>query len=141
MLNAAERSEPTMGQPAAKQGDQIVATDIHIVIIPGTPPVPTPLPHPFMGIIDGELSSDVNIMGMPAATVDSTATNTPSHIPQGGPFQTPPSNKGTIKLGSATVKINGKMAARNGDMAMTCNDPSDLPGGQVIAVGTVMIGG
>lgn len=130
-----------MGQPAAKQGDKIMATDTHIVMIPGTPPVPTPLPHPFMGIIDGNLSSDVKIMGMPAATVDSTASNMPPHIPQGGPFQKPPSNKATIKLGSATVKINGKMAARNGDMAMTCNDPADLPVGKVIAVGTVFIGG
>ena len=32
-----------------------------------------------------------------------------------------------------TVKINGKMAARNGDTAMTCNDPTDLPIGQIIA--------
>lgn len=131
-----------MGQPAAKQNDQISATDIHIVMIPAGPAqVPTPLPHPFMGVIDNGLSSDVNIMGMPAATVDSTATNTPSHIPQGGPFQSPPSNKATIKMGSSTVKINGKAAARNGDMAETCNDPSNLPVGTVIAVGTVMIGG
>jgi uncharacterized Zn-binding protein involved in type VI secretion len=131
-----------MGQPAAKKGDQISATDTHIVLIPAGPAqVPTPLPHPFMGTIDNQLSSDVNIMGMPAATVDSTATNTPSHIPQGGPFQSPPSNKGTIKLGSTTVKINGKYAARNGDMAQTCNDPSDLPVGTVIAAGTVNIGG
>ncbi|MCL6590415.1 MAG: PAAR domain-containing protein [Firmicutes bacterium] len=131
-----------MGQPAAKQGDQIMATDTHIILIPvGTGTVPTPLPHPFVGIINGGLSPDVNIMGMPAATVDSTADNTPPHIPQGGPFQSPPSNKGTIKMGSMTVKINGKMAARNGDMAMTCNDPSDMPAGTVIAVGTVMIGG
>ena len=131
-----------MGQPAAKQGDQVMATDIHIIMIP-TPvgPVPTPIPHPFVGMIDGELSQDVNIMGMAAVTVDSTASNTPPHIPQGGPFQSPPSNKATIKMGSATVKINGKMAARNGDTAMTCNDPSDLPGGTVMAVGTVMIGG
>ncbi len=131
-----------MPQPAAKQGDQIMATDIHIIMIPAAPsPVPTPLPHPFIGIIDGGLSSDVKIMGMPAATVDSTATNTPSHIPQGGPFQAPPSNKATIKLGSTTVKINGKMAARNGDMAMTCNDPADLPVGTVMAVSKVLIGG
>jgi uncharacterized Zn-binding protein involved in type VI secretion len=39
------------------------------------------------------------------------------------------------------VKINGKAAARMGDMAETCNDPSDLPVGTVIASGTVMIGG
>lgn len=131
-----------MGQPAAKQGDQIMATDTHIVMIPaGTSMVPTPLPHPFTGIIDGGLSSDVKIMGKPAATVDSTATNTPPHIPQGGPFQKSPTNKGKIIMGSTTVKINGKMAARNGDMAETCNDPADLPVGSVIAVGTVLIGG
>lgn len=131
-----------MGQPAAKEGDQIVATDTHIILIPAAAgaTVPTPLPHPFTGMIDGELSSDVKIMGKPAATVDSTATNTPSHIPQGGPFQSPPSNKGTIKMGSATVKINGKDGARNGDMAETCNDPADMPVGQVIAVGTVFVG-
>jgi len=130
-----------MGQPAAKQGDKVMATDIHIVMLPGTPPVPTPIPHPFMGTIDANLSQDVKIMSMPAATVDSTASNLPPHIPQGGPFQKPPSNKATIKIGSTTVKINGKMAARNGDTAMTCNDPSDLPVGKVIAVGTVFIGG
>jgi uncharacterized Zn-binding protein involved in type VI secretion len=129
-----------MGQPAAKQGDQVTATDIHIILIPSPGPVPTPLPHPFTGIIDGSLSSDVKIMGMPAATVDSTAANTPPHIPQGGPFQKPPANRATIKLGSPTVKINGKMAARNGDMAMTCNDPSDMPVGTVMAAGTVLIG-
>jgi uncharacterized Zn-binding protein involved in type VI secretion len=131
-----------MGQPAAKQGDQIVAVDTHIVMVPGTPPVPTPLPHPFTGIIDGALSADVKIMGMPAATVDSTASNTPPHIPTppGTTFQNPPSDKGTIMMGSPTVKINGKMAARNGDMANTCNDPADMPVGTVIAVGTVFIG-
>lgn len=130
-----------MGQPAAKQGDQITAIDTHIVMVTGSPPVPTPLPHPFSGIINGNLSSDVNIMGMPAATVDSTADNSP-HIPTppGTAFQSPPANKGTIKIGSSTVNINGKAAARNGDTAETCNDPVDAPVGQVIAVGTVSIG-
>ncbi|NEQ86639.1 MAG: hypothetical protein F6K26_43265 [Moorea sp. SIO2I5] len=132
-----------MGQPAAKQGDRITAVDTHIVMVPSPGgPVPTPLPHPFAGIINGNLSSDVNIMGMPAATVDSTADNTPPHIPSppGTSFQNPPANRGTIKIGSQTVKINGKAAARNGDIAETCNDPADLPVGQVIAVGTVFIG-
>jgi uncharacterized Zn-binding protein involved in type VI secretion len=132
-----------MGQPAAKKGDQITAVDTHVVMVPSPGgPVPTPLPHPFAGIISGGVSGDVNIMGMPAATVDSTADNTPPHVatPPGTSFQKPPSNKATIKIGSPTVKINGKMAARNGDTAETCNDPADLPVGTIIAVGTVMIG-
>jgi len=129
--------------PAAKQGDQIVAVDIHIVMVP-TPagPVPTPLPHPFTGIINGGLSKNVKIMGRAAATVGSTAQNTPPHIPTppGISFQKPPTNKATVRMGSLTVKINGKFAARSADTAMTCNDPLDLPVGKVVAVGTVFIG-
>jgi uncharacterized Zn-binding protein involved in type VI secretion len=132
-----------MGQPAAKEGDQIVAVDTHIVLVPsasGT--VPTPLPHSFSGQLNGSLSGDVNIMGKKAATVDSTADNSPPHTPTppGVSFQSSPGNKGTVVMGSATVKINGKAAARAGDTAKTCNDPTDLPVGTVVAVGTVLIG-
>ncbi|MBW4631790.1 MAG: PAAR domain-containing protein [Iphinoe sp. HA4291-MV1] len=130
-----------MGLPAAKYGDKILAIDIHLVIVP--PPLisPVPMPFPFNGIINGNLSRNVKIMGMPAATVDSTAFNTPPHIPIPPiTFQKPPSNKATIRIGSPTVRINGKMAARAGDMALTCNDPIDLPIGRVIATGTVFIG-
>lgn len=110
-----------MGMPAAKQGDKVVATDMHNIIV--TPPgTVVSTPHPFSGIIDGSLSSNVNIMGHPAATVNSTATNTPPHLPIGGTFQKPPANRGTIKIGSGTVFINGRAAARNGDTAVTCND-------------------
>lgn len=126
--------------PAAKQGDQVVAVDIHLIQPPGTSP-PVPTPHPYNGLIDGSLSSNVKIMGMPAATVNSTATNTPPHIPIGGTFVNPPSNKATIIKGSATVMINNKAAARAGDTAQTCNDPVDAPVGTVVAVGTVNIGG
>ena len=130
-----------MGMPGAKQGDKVMATDIHIQMVPSPGgPVPTPLPSPFVGTIDGELSSDVQIEGQGAAVVGSTATNSPPHIPTAGPFQKSPSNKATIQQGSTTVQINGKAAARMGDPAMTCNDPSDLPGGTVIASGTVLIG-
>lgn len=128
-----------MGMPAAKQDDQIVALDTHIVIVPGVGPVPVPLP--FTGKLNGGLSSDVKVMGKPAATVDSTADNSPAHVaPPGTSFQKKPANKGTVKMGSATVKINGKAAARSGDVAETCNDPLDLPIGQVMATGTVMVG-
>lgn len=131
-----------MGQPAAKQGDKIMAMDTHILMVPSPGgPVPTPTPLPFNGIINGNLSSDVKIMGMPAATVGSTADNVPPHIcPPPATFQKPPTNKGTIQMGSTTVFINGKPAARMGDTCMTCNDPTDLPAGTVVAVGTVMIG-
>lgn len=127
-----------MGFPAAKQGDQILATDFHIVVFP--PGVPAPVPLPFTGVINNGLSSNVNIEGKPAAMQGSTATNTPAHIPPGGSFQTPPANKGEIITGSATVFINGKPAARASDTAKTCNDPVDLPVGTVIAAGTVLIG-
>lgn len=131
-----------MGQPAAKKGDQVLATDTHIIMI-STPggPVPTPLPHPFSGQLDGNLSQNVNIEGQPAATEGSTATNSPSHIPQGGTFQQSPKNSGTIQKGSSSVFINGKAAARNGDQVMTCNDPADLPNGTIMAAGKVNIGG
>jgi uncharacterized Zn-binding protein involved in type VI secretion len=131
-----------MGQPAAKQGDRIAGTDIHVVVPAApAPPVPAPLPHPFTGMINGGLSTDVNIMGKAAAVVGSTADNTPPHVPTSpGTFQRPPTNKATSQRGSATVRINGKPAARAGDGALTCNDPADLPSGTVFAAGTVMIG-
>lgn len=113
----------------------------HQVMVPSPGgPVPTPLPHPFTGIIDQALSGDVNVMGQPAATKDSQASNTPPHIPTppGTSFQSPPDDLATINSGSATVKINGKPAARMGDTAETC-DEIKVPA-SVIAVSTVSIG-
>lgn len=127
-----------MGMPAAKKGDQIVAADMHMVQSPSGSPVL--LPHPFAGTIDIGVSANVNIMGRPAATVNSSATNKPVHLASVGSFIKAPSNKATIVRGSATVFINGHAALRSGDIAKTCNDPVDLPVGKVIAVSTVMIG-
>jgi uncharacterized Zn-binding protein involved in type VI secretion len=131
-----------MGQPAAKRGDRVVAVDTHIVMVPGTPPSPLPLPHPFSGVLSEGLSPDVKIAGLPAATVGSIATNTPPHLPvsPGTVFQRPPSNQATVQLGSETVMINGKPAARAGDKALTCNDPEDVPAGTIVAAGSVLIG-
>lgn len=128
-----------MGSPAARQGDRIVALDMHLIQPPG-PTSPVMVPHPFSGIIDGAVSADVTIGGAAAATVGSSATNTPPHIPIGGTFVTPPTNKGSIVAGSATVTINGKAAARAGDQARTCDD-TGMTGGTVVAVGKVVIGG
>ena len=131
-----------MGAPAAKKGDAVVGVDFHIVVMPSPAP-PAPLPHPFSGVLDGGLSSDVTIMGQPAATVDSTADNSPPHIPTppGTSFTRPPANKGTVAMGSTTVTVNGKALARAGDTVKTCNDPADLPVGTIMASGTVLVGG
>jgi len=130
-----------MSMPGAKQGDHVVATDIHIILVPSPGgPVPTPIPHPFDGMLDSGLSPNVNLMGLPAATITSVAHNLPPHIPQGGSFSKPPTNMATIITGSPSVMINGKPAARSGDTATTCNDPADLPAGTVVAVSTVLIG-
>lgn len=132
-----------MGQPAARMNDTVTATDIHIILIPAPPgpPVPTPIPHPFVGKIQGGVSTTVIIDGQPAAVVGSIANNMPPHVPQGGPFQVPPTNQGTVIMGSATVLIDGKPAARMGDTVQTCNDPAPAPVGK-IATGsaTVLIG-
>ena len=133
-----------MGAPAARQTSMVVAVDTHIVMVP-TPggPVPTPLPHPFNGSITGGTVATVKIAGQPAATVDSIAQNNPPHLPTppGTSFQSPPANQGTVAMGSATVKIGGKQAARVGDTVETCNDPADLPVGTIVGpAGTVMIG-
>lgn len=133
-----------MGQPAATEGSTVVGVDIHIVMVPSPGgPIPTPLPHPFSGMVDGGTVPTVKIMGKPAAVVDSQASNKPAHIPTppGTSFQVPPQNRSTIKVGSATVKIGGKQAARNGDLSIDCDDITPTaPKGQVIAAGTVMIG-
>ena len=130
-----------MGQPAARQNDPVVGTDIHIVMVPSPGgPVPTPLPHPFNGKLLGSLSTDVMINGLPAAVQGSVANNIPPHVPQGGPFQVPPTNQGTVQVGSPTVLINGKPAARVGDQVLTCVDVPGPPG--VITAGStdVLIG-
>jgi uncharacterized Zn-binding protein involved in type VI secretion len=127
--------------PAAKQGDRVTATDLHLIQSPGTPPPPpTLVPHPFSGVLLQQLSTDVRIMNRAAATVGSVAINTPPHFPQGGIFVNPPANRGTIRSGSTSVRINGQAAARAGDHAETCADPPN-PGGQVVASGSVRIGG
>jgi uncharacterized Zn-binding protein involved in type VI secretion len=114
---------------------------MHIIQPPGPVP-PVPVPHPFNGIINGVLSSNVFIEGRPAATVNSTGTNLPPHIPQGGSFVIPPTNKGTIVTGSATVRINGQSAARAGDQALTCDDVTPpVPKATVVAQSRVLIGG
>jgi len=132
-----------MGQPAARKGDAVVGIDIHIVMVPGPPVVPTPLPHAFSGTIDSDTVSSVTIEGAEAATVGSVAKNDPQHVatPPGTSFQSPPSNQGSVSSGSQTVTIGGQAAARTGDPVRTCNDPADADTSAITAgASTVTIG-
>ena len=133
-----------MGKPIACANDSVIAVDTHIVIVPAGPAqIPTPLPHPFNGLLNQQLATSVTSGGRAVALQGSIATNQPAHIPTppGVVFQKPPANQGTVAQGSASVKIEGAAIARAGDPVRTCNDPADLPVGQIIAFGAVLVGG
>lgn len=133
-----------MGKPAAKAQDKVTGVDTHIVLVPqpSGPPSPTPLPHPFSGSLDQKLSTDVQVEGKAAAIVGSVATNQPAHTPTppGTSFQAPPANRGTVTVGSSTVLINGKGAARAGDTVDTCDDVGVTGESTIIASSTVWVG-
>ena len=124
-----------MPQPAARQNDPVVGTDIHILLVPSPGgPVPTPTPLPFSGQLMSALSTDVFVDGLPAATQNSIAQNMPPHIaPPPSTFQKPPTNQGKVVTGSPMVLVNGKPMARLGDPVMTCNDPVDAPTSSITA--------
>jgi uncharacterized Zn-binding protein involved in type VI secretion len=133
-----------MGAPGATSGSQVVSVDTHIVMVPSPGgPVPTPLPHPFSGQVNGGVVATVRIGGQPVAVKGSIATNSPAHLPTppGTSFQRPPANQGTIEMGSPTVKVGGQPAARMGDQVRTCNDPSDLPTGSIVGPATTVFVG
>ena len=125
------------GRPAAKQNDMVVGTDIHMIDIPSPAgPIPTPLPHPFLGKIQDKVSKNVKIKGKPVAFMGSVAKhNPPGHIPMGPKFTKNPKNEGKVQLGTVpVVKVNGKDIAVMGSIVMTCSDPTDMPTGSVIAI-------
>jgi uncharacterized Zn-binding protein involved in type VI secretion len=120
-----------MGKPIAKQGDRIVGVDIHNVMNAESG-VTAPLELPFEGTLMLELSPNVLVNGLYAATVGSIAENVPPHeaqvVPNSLTVITPETNQGKVATGSETVKINGKSAARLGDFAETCHDiPPPVP--------------
>jgi len=130
-----------MSAAAAKEGDEIVGIDTHVVMVPSpNGAVPTPTPLPFKGKLSGDLARNVFVDNKAAAVKGSTAKNDPAHSAPSGPFQCPPQNKATVNEGSRTVFFVNKPAARMGDPASTCNDPSDAPVGSIVASGTVLVG-
>lgn len=82
-----------MGQPAARVGDMHICP----MITPGIPPIP----H-VGGPVSGPVCSNVIIGGMPAAGLGSMAV-----------CSGPPDS---IVMGSSTVMIAGRPAARMGDL-------------------------
>jgi hypothetical protein len=58
---------PLMGMPGAKQDDEVIGLDTHIIMIPSPAgPVATPMPMPFIGKLSGALSTSVKIDGKAA---------------------------------------------------------------------------
>jgi len=115
--------------PGAKHLDPVLGVDIHIILIP-TPggPVPTPLPHPFIGMILDPMDyvpiigSTVLVNGSHRGQAGTAGKCLPPHIPMGGPFQKPPGNESENFLGSATVLVDGEPFTHLVHPALTCND-------------------
>lgn len=112
--------------------DPVMGVDIHIVMIP-TPagPVPTPLPHPFVGMImdpmDYVPKVGATVMVNKTPRGNSTTAGmlgTKVHIPMGGPFQMAPTigHDSNNFFGSPRVTADGSYFSASGFMVMSCND-------------------
>jgi RHS repeat-associated protein len=118
-----------MGQPAAKHLDPVVGVDTHIILIP-TPggPVPTPIPHPYVGMLFDpmdyvpKIGSTINVNGLPRAIAGTAGTALPPHVPMGGPFAKPPSNESEMFMGSSTVIAEGEPMSYAALPVLSCQD-------------------
>jgi uncharacterized Zn-binding protein involved in type VI secretion len=129
-----------MAQPVARQNDPVTGTDMHMVVTASG--VPSVVPLPFAGKLLSALSTNVFVNNLPVATVDSVAQNMPPHLPPpGSSFSKPPSNQGTVLLGSMTVLVNNKGIARVGDQVKSCNDPVDMPTSAISSGSTNVLAG
>ena len=114
---------------AAKHFDPLVGVDTHIILIPSPAgPIPTPLPHPYVGMLFDpmdyvpKLGASVYINGLPRGVAGSNGKALPPHIPMGGPFAKPPSNESEIFMGSATVLVDGEPQSSLGMPVLSCQD-------------------
>ncbi len=136
---------------ASKWFDPVLGVDIHIILVP-TPagPVPTPLPNPFVGMVFdppgmvfsigfGAATGGVSftlVNGLPVTNTGTGATNklTMPHLPVPGPFQKPPSDSADLMFGGLHVQFGGSHVVRLGDVALSCNDPVELPTSTVLVI-------
>ncbi len=137
---------------AAKNGDVVMGVDLHMVMVP-TPagPVPTPLPHPFVGVVWDPLGASIAAAisqvfggGGPVAINGMFCGNTGTGVHGAHHIPTPPGtafapndipgNDGSIVSGSKTVHLAGSSAGRLGSLVSTCNFPVNLPTSTCLAV-------
>ncbi|MGH8930855.1 MAG: PAAR domain-containing protein [Egibacteraceae bacterium] len=129
-----------MGTPAAVMGDRIVATcAIHLIPGAAGAPVKSP-PLSFSSPLRQGLATKVLIGGKPAAVQGSSGLNQPSHagLHASDPFTVAMTQQGTVALGSATVLIENKPAAKTGSPCTVCGQ---MPGELIGSAATVLIGG
>jgi uncharacterized Zn-binding protein involved in type VI secretion len=130
-----------MGQPAAVSGDQVNAVcSLHLMPNPATgAPQPSP-PLPFGAPVTLGVCATVLVCGSPAVVVGASGLNTPPHagLHPADPFFAPPAQGAVIAAGSSTVQFSGTPAARSGDSATCCGQPT---GTLVGSAATVLIGG
>jgi RHS repeat-associated protein len=111
---------------AAKAYDMVMGVDIHILIIP--PGVPTPIPHPHIGMLFDPMDfvpvvgATVHVNNKPRGQAGSAGKNVPPHIPLGGSFTKPPGNESEVYMGSATVICDGSPMSRLGVPVLSCHD-------------------
>lgn len=131
------------GKQLAVQDDKVMGFDTHMMVVPsGSGTAVVPLPHPFIGKMFGNLSSDVKIGFKGCAVKGSKAIhNDRGHMQLPGTikFQKSPKCEGEVTGGtSPTVKINGKEAAVIGSKVTTCNDVGARNNSMIISIGSAM---
>jgi uncharacterized Zn-binding protein involved in type VI secretion len=122
-------------------GDRISAfCAIHQVPSPYGGPMPSPAPLPFSAPLTVGLAMTVTIGGKPAAVQGSSGFNTPPHVGlfPSDPFMVPMTQQGIVTVGSTSVLIEGRPAAKTGS---TCTVCAGLPGQLVGTAANVLIGG
>lgn len=128
-----------MGTPAAVLMDKIVGVcSLHMIPNPATgAPQPGP-PMPFSSPLTLQLATTVIIASKPAGVMGTFGYNTPPHVGlhPADPHMVPLNQIGRVVVGSPTVLIENKPAARTGS---TCTIDFGMPGQLIGTAATVLI--
>jgi len=111
--------------PVIKHFDPVMGIDIHIVTLPTG--VPTPMPHPHIGMIIDPidyipiLGATVFVGPLPRGQAGTMGKAIP-HIPMGGPFIKPPMNEDEIFMGSTLVCADGEPLSYTALPVLSCQE-------------------